>query len=153
MKLRSCSVVLLGMLVWSPPAIAGEKHEHEAKAPSAPATLMTGLGHHHHTIKTRNAEAQKYFDQGLTLVFAFNHDEAVRSFERAAELDPDATMPLWGIAYALGPNINLDVDPEHEKAAFEATQKALKAAKGAPENERAYVEPLAKRYSNDPKAD
>ena len=115
--------------------------------------LESGLGGAHFPVTTKNAEAQKYFDQGLTLVYAFNHDEAIRSFRRAAELDHGAAMPLWGIAYALGPNINLDVDPEREKAAFEATAKAVKAAKDAPEPERAYVEALAKRYSDDPKAD
>jgi tetratricopeptide (TPR) repeat protein len=126
----------------------------EGNTPDAtPAVLMSGLGHHHHAIKTRNAEAQQFFDQGLTLAYAFNHDEAIRSFRRAAELDPEAVMPLWGIAYALGPNINMDVDPEREKAAFEATRKALKVAKGAPDNERAYVNALAKRYSDDPQAD
>jgi tetratricopeptide (TPR) repeat protein len=121
--------------------------------PVKSATLFPGLGHHHHTIKTRSSEAQKFFDQGLTLVYGFNHDEAIRSFQRAAELDPGAVMPLWGIAYALGPNINLDVDPEHERAAYAATAKALKLAKGAPENERAYVEALARRYSDDASAD
>jgi tetratricopeptide (TPR) repeat protein len=125
----------------------------EAAPPEKPAVLLPGLGHLHHTIKTRNPEAQQFFDQGLTLVYGFNHDEAIRSFRRAADLDPDAVMPLWGIGYALGPNINLDVDPEREKAAFEATRKALKAAKHAPEDERAYVKALAKRYSDDPKAD
>jgi tetratricopeptide (TPR) repeat protein len=126
--------------------------EHAGPAPR-PAVLIAGLGHHHHAIKTRSPEAQKFFDQGLGLVYAFNHDEAIRAFRHAAELDPAAAMPLWGIAYALGPNINLDVDPEREKAAFEATQKALKLAKDAPEAERAYVQALAKRYSGDPKAD
>ncbi len=128
-------------------------HAEEAAPAQKPAQLLPGLGHHHHAIKTRNAEAQQFFDQGLTLVYGFNHDEAIRSFRRAAELDPDAVMPLWGIAFALGPNINLDVDPEREKAAFEASQKALKAAKDAPEDERAYVKALAKRYSNNSKAD
>ena len=121
--------------------------------PVKPATLFAGLGRHHHTIKTRSPEAQKFFDQGLTLVYAFNHDEAIRSFQRAAELDPEAVMPLWGIAYALGPNINLDVDPGHEKAAFAASAKASKLAKGASENERAYAEALARRYSDDASAD
>jgi len=137
----------------TPLLIAATAHAQHAAPAQRPATLMPGLGHQHHAIKTRSADAQKFFDQGLTLVYAFNHDEAIRSFRRAAELDPDSAMPLWGIAYALGPNINLDVDPEHEKAAYEATQKAVKAAKDAPENERAYVETLTKRYSNDPKAD
>ena len=62
-------------------------------------------------------------------------------------------MPLWGIALALGPNYNLDVDPAAEKAAYDAAQKALALAPNAPENERAYIEAVAKRYSNDPKPD
>ncbi len=72
---------------------------------------MPGLGQHHHTISTRNPEAQRFFDQGLTLVFAFNHEEAARSFRRASELDPQSAMAFWGIALAFGPCINLEVDP------------------------------------------
>jgi tetratricopeptide (TPR) repeat protein len=117
------------------------------------AVIVPGLGEHHHAVSTRNAEAQRFFDQGLKYVFAFNHEEAVRSFRRAAELDPQLAMAHWGIALALGPNINLDVDPARERAAYEAVQKALSLAMKAPENERAYIEALAKRYSVDPKAD
>jgi len=118
-----------------------------------PATLMTGLGSYHRAVSTTNAEAQKFFDQGLTFVYAFNHEAAVRSFKRAAELDPQMAMAYWGIALALGPNINLDVDPEREKAAYDAVQKALSLSAKASENERAYINALAKRYSTDPKAD
>jgi tetratricopeptide (TPR) repeat protein len=118
-----------------------------------PASLMTGLGSHHHPVATGNAEAQRFFDQGLTLVYAFNHEEAIRSFKRAAELDPQLAMAHWGIALALGPNINLDVDPAREKAAYEAVRKALSMSAKAPENERAYIEALAKRYSIEPGAD
>jgi tetratricopeptide (TPR) repeat protein len=118
-----------------------------------PAELMSGLGSHHHPVSTRHAEAQKFFNQGLTLVYAFNHEEAVRSFKRAAELDPQMAMAHWGIALALGPNINLDVDPEREKAAYEAVQKALSLAAKASESERAYIDALAKRYSIAPGAD
>ena len=71
-----------------------------------PATLVQGLGSLHHPVATSRAEAQKFFDQGLTFVFAFNHPEAVRSFERAAQLDPQMAMAYWGIALALGSNIN-----------------------------------------------
>ncbi len=127
--------------------------EHHSSVAGKPAILMPGLGQHHHTIWTASSEAQRFFDQGLIFVYAFNHDEAGRSFRRAAELDPRAPMPLWGIALAVGPNYNLDVDPEREREAYEAIQKALALAPGAPENERAYVEALAKRYSIDPKAD
>jgi tetratricopeptide (TPR) repeat protein len=114
---------------------------------------MPGLGEHHHTISTKNPEAQRFFDQGLTLVFAFNHEEAARAFRRASELDPQSAMAYWGIALALGPCINLDVDPPHEKAAYEALQKALSLAAGATKRERAYIQALAKRYSSDAKVD
>src|SRR6516164_7192975 len=81
-------------------------------AQSGSAVLIAGLGQHHHTISTNNPEAQRFFDQGLTLVFGFNHEEAARSFRRAAELDPQSAMAFWGVALALGPCINLaDVDP------------------------------------------
>jgi tetratricopeptide (TPR) repeat protein len=122
-------------------------------AQSKPPVLMPGLGQHHHTISTKNFEAQRFFDQGLTLVFAFNHEEATRAFQRASELEPQSAMAFWGIALALGPCINLDVDPPHEKAAYEAVQKALSLAPGATERERAYIQALAKRYSSDPKVD
>jgi len=94
-------------------ALAGaEPQQHEHATENRPATLMPGLGNLHHAIATRSGDAQRFFDQGLTLVYAFNHEEAIRSFQKAAELDPRSPMPYWGIAYALGPNINLDVDPE-----------------------------------------
>lgn len=116
-------------------------------------SILPGLGHHHHPIATANPEAQRFFDQGLALVYGFNHDEAVRSFKRAGELDPSAAMPQWGIALALGPNINMPIEPDAEKAAYQAVQKAAALSKSAPENERAYIAALATRYSIDPKAD
>jgi tetratricopeptide (TPR) repeat protein len=119
-------------------------------AQSKPAALMPGMGQHHHSISTKSSEAQHFFDQGITLVFAFNHEEAARSFRVATELDPQSAMPYWGVALALGPCINLDVDPPHEKAAYEAVQKALSLSPGATEMERAYIQALAKRYSADP---
>jgi tetratricopeptide (TPR) repeat protein len=122
-------------------------------AQSDSAVLLPGLGQHHHTISTKNPEAQRFFDQGLTLVFAFNHEEAARSFRRASELDPHSAMAFWGIALALGPCINLDVDPPHEKAAYEAAQKALLLAPSATERERSYIQALSKRYSSDPNVD
>lgn len=122
-------------------------------AQSKSAVLMSGLGQHHHTISTKNSEAQRFFDQGLTLVFGFNHEEAARSFRRASELDPQSAMAFWGIALALGPCINLDVDPAREKAAYEAVQKALLLSSGATQNERDYIHALDTRYSSDPKVD
>jgi tetratricopeptide (TPR) repeat protein len=126
---------------------------HASFSQASSALLMPGLGQHHHTISTKSPEAQRFFDQGLTLVFAFNHDEAARAFRRASEMDPQSAMAFWGVALALGPCINLDVDPLHERVAYEAVQKALSLAPGATERERAYIQALAKRYSSDPKAD
>jgi tetratricopeptide (TPR) repeat protein len=148
-------VLPLALLLVSGIAAYPQNHAADAHktAGERPASLMTGLGSHHHPVSTDNAEAQRFFDQGLTFIYAFNHEEAVRSFKRAAELDPRLSMAYWGIALALGPNINLDVDPAREKAAYEAAQQALSLAAKAPENERAYVEAVAKRYSIDPKAD
>jgi tetratricopeptide (TPR) repeat protein len=114
--------------------------------------LMPGLGHHHHTISTTIPEAQRFFDQGLTLVYGFNHEEAERAFRKAAELDPKSAMAFWGIALALGPCINNpEIDPAHEKEAYEAAQKAFSLASSATERERAYIDALRKRYSSDPK--
>src|SRR5262245_58494380 len=106
---------------------------------------MEGLGKHHHPVATKSQEAQRFFDQGLTLLYAFNHDEAIRSFRRAAELDPKLAMAQWGIALCHGSNYNLRADEGQLKAAYEALKKAQELAKAAPEHERAYNEALAKR--------
>jgi len=137
-------------------ALAGgapQQHDHAAAADDRPVTLVEGMTGVHHAIQTRSQDAQKFFDQGLAFVYAFNHEEAVRSFRRAAELDPSSPMPWWGIALALGPNINQDIDPDREKAAYDAVQQALKRAGSAPAGEKAYVAALVKRYSNQPQAD
>src|SRR5713226_10342975 len=115
--------------------------------------LMPGLGEVHRPVSTKNSQAQQFFDQGLKLVFGFNHDEARRSFQRAAELDPKLAMAWWGVALTLGPNYNLPVDPEREKAGYDAVQRALALQQNASEAERAYINALAVRYSNDPHVD
>jgi tetratricopeptide (TPR) repeat protein len=119
----------------------------------APATLMSGLGEVHHPVSTKNSKAQQFFDQGLKLVYGFNHDEARRSFQRAAQLDPKLAMAWWGVALTLGPNYNLPVDAEREKAGYDAVQKAIALKENASEPEHAYIDALAVRYSNDPNAD
>lgn len=120
---------------------------------AGPPRLMTGLGHHHHPISTHSSLAQRFFDQGLTLLFAFNQDEAISSFRRAADLDAGSAMPLWGIAVAMGPNINMDMDPGRQRMAYEFVQKALLLRSGMSNKEREYVEALAKRYSPDQSRD
>lgn len=128
--------------------------QHDPPAKQKPVTLLEGLGKHHHPVATKNQEAQRFFDQGLTFLYAFNHDEAARSFQRAAELDANLAMAWWGVALAQGPNYNLaEVDANQAKAAYDALQKALKLADGAPEHERDYIKALTERYSADPKAD
>src|SRR5215471_21386033 len=125
----------------------------ETKNPQSPVRLIPGLGDVHHPVSTKNREAQRFFDQGLKLVYGFNHDEARRSFQRAAELDPKLAMAWWGVALTLGPNYNLPVDPEREKAGYDAVQKAIALQENASEPERAYVTALGVRYSNDPNVD
>src|SRR5437764_1518722 len=115
--------------------------------------LMAGLGEVHHPVSTKNSQAQQFFDQGLKLVFGFNHDEARKSFQRAAELDPKLAMAWWGVSLTLGPNYNLPVDPEREKAGYDAAQRAVALKPNASESERAYIDAVALRYSNDPGAD
>jgi tetratricopeptide (TPR) repeat protein len=112
--------------------------------------LFGDLGTLHHPISTSSPKAQQYFDQGLRLVFAFNHEEAINSFKEAARLDPKAPMPYWGIALALGPNINLPMSREAGKHAYEAMQKARALASNATPEERAYIDALAVRYSAEP---
>ncbi|HZI88844.1 MAG TPA: tetratricopeptide repeat protein [Candidatus Polarisedimenticolia bacterium] len=115
--------------------------------------LYTGLGTVHHAVATKSPQAQKYFDQGLRLCYAFNHDEAIRAFREAARLDPTCAMAHWGVAYALGPNVNLPVDPAREQEAFGEIQKARTLAAKTSAKERDWIEALGKRYSGDPKVD
>jgi tetratricopeptide (TPR) repeat protein len=115
--------------------------------------VIAGLGSHHHPITTSIPRAQQMFDQGFVLVYAFNHEEAVRSFQRAAELDPKAAMPQWGIAWALGPNYNLDIDDPRARQATDAIARAKTLAASGSQAERDYVAAMAVRYSADPKVD
>src|ERR1043166_5003935 len=123
------------------------------KNPEAPVRLIPGLGEVHHSVSTKNKDAQRFFDQGLALVYGFNHDEARRCFMRAAELDPKLAMAEWGVALTLGPNYNLPVDPERERSGYDAVQRAAALKPNASEPERAYIDALVVRYSNDPKVD
>ena len=124
--------------------------QHGSPRPGKTADLnLTAVGRQHHPIHTESREAQEYFDQGITLIYGFNHEEAARAFERAGQLDPTSPMPWWGIALAVGPNYNLDVDAEREKKAFAAIETARKLAGSAPRIEQDYVNALAARYSSE----
>jgi tetratricopeptide (TPR) repeat protein len=127
---------------------------HEVAAPAASNQgIDPGLGSVHHSVTTKNKQAQAYFDQGMRLIFAFNHEAAIKSFTRAWELDPNLAMAQWGIAYALGPNINRPMDAEAHKAAYEALQKAIALKSRVSTAERTYIDALAKRYSANADAD
>src|ERR1700731_4878205 len=118
-----------------------------------PATIMTGLGDLHHPVSTTNAEAQQFFDQGLRLIYAFNHDEAARSFRRATELDAKLAIAYWGIAEAVGPNYNDPASEEGFKQAHEAIQKAVDLSANASPSEQAYIQAMARRFPADPNTD
>jgi tetratricopeptide (TPR) repeat protein len=115
--------------------------------------LFNDLGNHHHPVTTSSESAQKYFDQGLRLVYAFNHDEAERAFREAARIDPKFAMAWWGVAYTLGPNYNLPIDAARHAKAVEAVRNAQNVESSASEPERAYIAAIATRYSADPKVE
>lgn len=109
--------------------------------------MLANLGSFKRAVSTSNEMAQKYFDQGLTLVYAFNHDEARRSFLEAARNDSSLAMAHWGVALAVGPNINDEAkDAEREKQAFEALQKALALKEKSSDVERALIEAMSARF-------
>jgi tetratricopeptide (TPR) repeat protein len=116
-------------------------------------TLDSGLGQVDHPVTTKNAEAQKFFNQGLAYLYAFNHDAGVASFKQAAELDPTLAMAYWGMSLGQGANYNDPGNTERFALAYVNLQKALELAPKASEAERAYINALAKRYSKDPNAD
>jgi tetratricopeptide (TPR) repeat protein len=127
--------------------------DHPAHRPAKPATLMSGYGDLHHPVSTTNPQAQQFFDQGLRQIYAFNHDEAARSFQRAAELDPKLAMAYWGVAEAVGPNYNDPASDERFAAAHTAIQKAADLSANASPAEQAYIQAMALRFPADPKAD
>ena len=111
------------------------------------AVLLGDLGDHHRRVATTSPEAQAYFDQGLRLLYAFNHDEATRSFAKAAAIDPECGMCFWGASITLGPNYNVPMLPERSVMAWEALQKAVACADRAAPVEKALIAALTRRYS------
>jgi tetratricopeptide (TPR) repeat protein len=148
-----CRFTIVLAISW--PAAAAGDHP-PLKIDGKPPVLFPEKGRHHHSIATKNAEAQTWFDQGMTWYWGFNHVEAIRCFHQAALLDPDAAMPHWGIAIALGPNYNRAIDPvdaARNAAAYKSSRQALALSENAPACEQAYIKALTKRYSADSKAD
>src|ERR1700758_2713716 len=123
--------------------IFAQQHSGHSQPAEKKATLMTGLGDLHHPVTTSNPEAQKFFDQGMRLIYAFNHEKAAGSFQRAAELDPKMAMAYWGLAEAVGPNYNDPADPDRYKKAHEAITKAGELSVSASPAETAYIAAMA----------
>jgi len=115
--------------------------------------LFENLGTYHHPITTNSPLAQRYFDQGLTLMYSFNFGEAARSFREAGRVDPNCAMAYWGAAMVLGPNVNGPMAEETVKEAYSALQKALQLAGQATEGEQAYIRALSKRFLPEPVKD
>src|SRR5688572_131001 len=113
-------------------------------APVAP--LFDDIGRHHHPISTQSPLAQRYFDQGMMLLFNFNHKEAIRSFRAAATIDPNCAMAHWGEAFAHGPHINGPMTEEAVPLAWAALEQARRLKSKANSREQAYIDALATRY-------
>jgi tetratricopeptide (TPR) repeat protein len=138
--------MLLSLITWTTvgAALAG------ASPDSIP--LYDNLGSYHRGVTTGSAVAQKYFDQGLRLVYAFNHGEAIRAFREGARRDPRCAMCYWGIALAYGPNVNAPMDSASGAAAYAAVREALARRAGASPVEQALIDAQAARYAPLPTA-
>ncbi len=145
-------LLLLAILILSV-SIFGQHSGHSAATSERPVTQDGGLGNVDHPVSTKNPEAQIFFNQGLAYLYGFNHAEGVRSFKKAAELDPNLAMAYWGASLGLGANYNDPANPDRFKEAYVMLQKAMELAPKASPAEQAYINALSKRYSSDPAAD
>jgi tetratricopeptide (TPR) repeat protein len=144
--------LFLAILLLFPIAVYGQ-HSHAPANESSPVTLEAGLGDINHPVSTNNAEAQKFFNQGLAYIYAFNHAEAIKSFKQASKLDPQLAMAYWGVALAMGSNYNVPADGPALLEAYANLRKAIELAPAANEHDRAYIDALSKRYTADVQAD
>jgi tetratricopeptide (TPR) repeat protein len=138
---------------FKPMQLAMVSPAHAVADDAADPPLWDGLGNLSYPITTASEMAQRYFDQGLRLAYAFNHGEAYRAFKKAQALDPGCAMCFWGEAFVLGANINAGMEPAAVQPAFVAMTNAKARAAGASARERALIDALATRYSTDPEAD
>jgi tetratricopeptide (TPR) repeat protein len=149
-KLNGITPLRVFLIVWVAGGLLGLL-SFTTSAEDRVAPLLKGIGDLHHSVTTSSPEAQKYFDQALTLLYAFNHYESERSFRQVAQLDPNCAMAYWGQAMALGPNINDPVpDAEREQKGYQAIQKAQALADKASAPERALIAALATRHAAQP---
>ena len=114
--------------------------------------IYDNLGSYHMAITTRSPVAQQYFDQGLRLTYGFNHDEAIKSYTEGIRADSTCAMCWWGIAYALGPNINVPMDTGAVRPAWAALQQAVRLAPLVSVHDQAYIKALEARYGAEPVA-
>ena len=153
MFLPALAVVMAGFLLSVQSASCAQKTPREdvksAAVPGQIAPRLQNLGDHTFIVTTSSPRAQLFISQGMMLTYGFNHAEASRSFREAARLDPNCAMAYWGMAFVLGPNINLAMPPENEPKAYEMIQKAVALKKTASEREKAYIDALATRYSGE----
>jgi tetratricopeptide (TPR) repeat protein len=150
---RRCSIgVPLLLLVIAGCSSQGHDMAKPAGADDKRVTLYNSLGSYSYRITTANPEAQRWFDQGLRLMYAFNHYEAQKAFREAARIDSGCAMCYWGIAMTEGSNYNSPTDANREKTALSAAQEAQRHAAGASPVERALIQALAWRHSPDPTA-
>lgn len=147
--MKTLALVFCGTLLCL--GVAAQDHASHAQAHAV--VLVTGLGDLTHPVSTKNPQAQQFFNQGLRYIYAFNHDEAKRSFQHAAELDPKLAMAYWGVGEAVGPNYNDPADPDRYKQAHDAVQKAVDLSVRASASDQAYIQALAKRFPADPNSD
>jgi tetratricopeptide (TPR) repeat protein len=138
----------LSLVVWTCVA-AGQPAPPAAPAPR----LLDTLGNYHRPISSKSTQAQAYFDQGLRLLYAFNHEESQAAFGEAARRDPACAICFWGAALTLGPNINLPAIPERAQAGWRLSKKAQALASKASPVERALIAALARRYASTPPTD
>ena len=126
-------------------------HPYSPRTNTSDTLLFAGLGTYERPVNTSSPVAQLYFNQGLVLAYAFNHDEAIRSFKEAARLDPNFAMAWWGIALANGPHINNPhMSPAQSQAAWDALKRALALQWQAKPVDRALIQALASRYADPP---
>ena len=117
------------------------------------APLLEGYDAVNYAITTQNTLVQRYFNQGMTLAYGFNHAEAARSFYYATKLDPNCAMAFWGYAYVLGPNYNAGMEDDNYERAYEAIQRAKRLSENATEKERQFINAMALRYAPEPPED
>lgn len=155
MRKAVLAYLLSAMSLAMPQGVLAQSHDTHAPPPpetlagwAKGAKLYDGLGTFHRKVTTRSKLAQRYFDQGMRFIWAFNHDEATRSFAKAAEIDPRCASCYWGVALTLGPNYNMPMmSSARARIGLGALRKARANERRATPVERALIAAVALRYA------